>query len=175
MDSFWGNIFANKNPEGREAILSILRKIPVFADLKPRELKEFERVLHRREFEKGEVIFREGEPGVGMYIIYKGSVGIFKNTPSGGEELLAELKPGEFFGEMALLDESPRSATAKALEDSIILGLFQPDLFDLIERKPKLGTKILLNLAHIIGERLRRTNAELQQLREKLVESNIVY
>jgi len=174
VDSFWGNIF-KKAENGREPISGILRKIPVFADLRPRELREFERVLHRREFKKDEVVFREGEPGVGMYIIYQGSVGIFKNKPDGGEELLAELKEGEFFGEMALLDESPRSATARALEPSIILGLFQPDLFDLIERKPKLGNKILLNLAHIIGERLRRTNEELQALRQKLAESHIVY
>ena len=174
MDSFWGNIFTRKT-EDHEAISTILRRIPIFADLKHRELKEFERVLHRREFKKDELVFQEGEPGVGMYIIYTGSVGIFKNSPNGKEELLAELKPGEFFGEMALLDEAPRSATARALEDSVILGLFQPDLFDLIERKPKLGNKILLNLAHIIGERLRHTNQELQELRQKLTESNIVY
>lgn len=174
MDSFWGNIF-KQNERQRESIIDILRKIPVFADMKPRELREFERVLHKREFAQGETVFREGEPGVGMYIIYRGSVGIFKNAPNGKEEQLAELREGEFFGEMALLDESPRSATARALEPSIILGLFQPDLFDLIERKPKLGNKILLNLAHIIGERLRRTNEELQVLRQRLTESNIVY
>jgi CRP-like cAMP-binding protein len=174
VNSFWGNIFKPRGDE-HEPILSILRKIPVFADLKPREIREFERILHRREFKKGEIVFHEGEPGVGMYIIYRGCVGVYKNRPDGGEELLAELREGEFFGEMALLDESPRSATARALEPSIILGLFQPDLFDLIERKPKLGNKILLNLAHIIGERLRRTNEELEQLRRKLTESNIVY
>jgi CRP-like cAMP-binding protein len=75
---------------------------------------------------------------------------------------------------MALLDESPRSATAVANGETTLLGLFRPDLFNLIERKPRLGSKILLKLAQMIAERLRCHNIELQILRQKLEKAEII-
>jgi CRP-like cAMP-binding protein len=111
-------------------------------------------------YKPDEAIFHQGEPGVGMYIIVTGSVHILtgQNGP-----VLAELTDGEFFGELALLDESPRSATAVARTPCSILGFFQPDLFGLIERDPNLGVKIVLRLARSIGERLRRASERLQE------------
>ncbi|OPX34594.1 hypothetical protein B1H10_03275, partial [candidate division KSB1 bacterium 4484_188] len=72
------------------------------------------------------------------------------------------------FGELALLDDSPRSASAVAKTDCKMLGFFQPDLFGVIERNPRLGIKIVLRLAKIIGERLKAANIENQQMRQQL-------
>jgi CRP-like cAMP-binding protein len=78
---------------------------------------------------------------------------------------LAELSEGDFFGELALLDDSPRSATAVAQTPCRILCFFKPELLDLIERNPKLGSKILFKLAWTIGERLKKTNEQVRELK----------
>ncbi len=166
MKSLWQNIFGNKERK-EENILTILRRIPIFQDLSNREIRSIERILHRRTYQEGEVIFRQGDAGVGMYIIEKGVVSIVYEPT---DQVLAELKEGEFFGELALLDESPRSATAIAVSDCKMLGFFQPDLFGLIERNPGLGVKIVLKLAQIIGERLKSANEEFQQMKQQLLE-----
>lgn len=173
VDSFWGNVF-KRSKEDEENVLTMLKGVPIFDGLSNGELKEFERIIHRRQFKANENIFWEGEPGVGMYIIQKGMVKIYKTSPEGKNEELATLKSGDFFGELALLDESPRSASAVAMEECHILGLFRPDLFDILERKPRLGVKVMMKLAQMIGERLRITNTELQNLRAKLQTSEIV-
>ena len=164
MKSLWANIFKKQNPEF-ESISSILKKIPLFSDLSERDLKSLERILHRRVYRKEELIFKEGEVGVGMYIIEKGRVNI---TLGKEAKLLAVISDKEFFGEIALLSETPRTATATSVTDSSILGFFQPDLFDLMETNPKMGNKILLRLAQMIADRLRFSNLENQQLKSKI-------
>ena len=123
---------------------------------------KFERIAHHRYFEPNEHIFWEGEPGVGMYIIKKGVVKIYKMSTDGKNEDLAILKDGDFFGELSLLDDSPRSASAVAVEACHILGFFMPEFFSVLERKPRLGLKVTIKLAKIIGKRLRVTSTELQ-------------
>ncbi len=173
LDSLWSNIF-QKPASPEEDLLTTLRKIPLFAEMSKAELKEFQKIMHRRVFKSNEPIFWEGEPGVGMYIVQSGSVGIYKITPDRGKEEIAVLQGGEFFGELALLDESPRSATCISREKSEIIGLFRPDLFNLIDKKPRLGNKFLFKLAVVIGERLKNTNRELYELKAKLEQSEII-
>ncbi|MFQ5865806.1 MAG: cyclic nucleotide-binding domain-containing protein [bacterium] len=172
-DALWRNIFKN-DAKQTETVIAILKRVPLFKGQSKSELLEFERLIHRRHFKAEETIFWEGEPGVGMYIVEDGLVAIYKDSMEQGREELARLSRGEFFGELALLDESPRSATAVALEDTKILGLFRPDLMGLIERKPRLGNKFLLQLASLVGERLKHTNEELQALWAKFDESKVI-
>ena len=81
---------------------------------------------------------------------------------------LAILKDGDFFGEIALIEESQRSASAICRTDCQIIGFFRPDLFEIIEKHQRLGIKIVLKLAEIIAERLRRTNQEGTQLKAEI-------
>jgi len=162
----WGNgLFKKKNKEGN--IFTTLKKVPIFSDLTPKELAEVEKIVHQRRYKKNETIIHAGDPGLGMYIIINGSVEIVEEDEKAGKRTLAKLSDGSFFGDMALLDEDPRSASAIALVDSDIMGFFRPDFLDLIYRKPKLGIKVLLALARVIGERLRHTNELLVKIQER--------
>lgn len=172
-DALWGNVF-KKNVSQKETTIAILKRVPLFKGMRKSELLEFEKLLHHRKYKADETVFYEGEPGVGMYIVQEGTIAIYKDKTKEGREELAELSRGEFFGELALLDESPRSATAVAKEESITLGLFRPDLLELIERKPRLGNKLLFELAHLIGERLKHTNEELQAVWARLDDSKVI-
>jgi CRP-like cAMP-binding protein len=163
-DTMWGNIF-HKEEKAVQNIYTVLAKIPIFKDLSKKELRLIERILHRRSYKSDEILFHEGDPGVGMYIIESGRVNI---TLGQENKLLAVISDSEFFGEIALLSETPRTATATSVTNSSILGFFQSDLFGLLETNPRMGNKILLRLAQMIGDRLRFSNLENQQLKQKI-------
>jgi CRP/FNR family cyclic AMP-dependent transcriptional regulator len=163
INNQWGNIFREKNEDYRD-IRILLKQIPLFTRLNKGELREMLRLIHHRQYQDGEVIFWEGEPGVGMYIVQKGEVGIYMDYAKEDQKELVHLEPGDFFGEMALLEEDSRSATAVAMNETHLFALIHPDLFDLIGRKPQLGVKLLTALANMLARRLRKTNQDLQQL-----------
>lgn len=162
MDSLWSNIFRRPPLTGTAALL---RRVPMFRDLDRRELAEVEKILYRRQYDAGEVVFEQDDPGVGMYVIERGTVAIVQE-PSG--RTLAQLRAGEFFGEIALLNETPRSARAVATTPAVLHGLFQAELYDLIERAPRLGVKLLLPLAQSLGSRLIHADERLKVLQEHL-------
>lgn len=161
MQTIWGNVFKRQS-NIQDNLKKILRNILIFQDLTDRELAHIERILYRRTYKDGEVIFREGEPGLGMYIIEQGFVDIA--LASDGEKL-AELCDGDFFGELSLLDDGPRTATATAREECRMLCFFQPELMDLLNVSPRLGVKVLLGLSRTLGERLKRANEYIQILK----------
>ena len=158
----FGQHHAEEKPQGRH---HPLRAIPIFTDLSRRELASVERILHRREYQKDEVVFRQDDPGIGMYIVESGKIAIISDP---GAVELSVLSDGDFFGELPLLDSAPRSATAIARTHSRILGFFQPDLFSLIERDPRLGVKLVMHLAAIIGSRLRVADENVRRARLEL-------
>lgn len=137
-------------------IVKILEKVPIFEGLNLVELKKIEIITHEREYMDKEVIFHEKEPGAGMYIIKAGRIKLSKKTEA-KEIFLMSMTDGNFFGEIALLDESPRSATATSDGKTKILGFYRPDFLDLLKREPKLGSKVLLKLSQMIATRLRNT------------------
>ena len=166
-DSFWGNIFQRED-QLQKTVIDRLKGVPLFSDLSTRELEQIAHITHIRTYEIGETVFYQGEPGAGMYIIEQGRVAIVLNLPDKDPLTLTDLEEGDFFGEMALLDESPRSADAVAYTPCTLIGFFRPDLLDLLDRHPRLGGKIILELSRIIGARLRSSNAETQQLKTRL-------
>ncbi len=165
-DSVWANIFNSRKRESEEA--TAIRSVPIFEKLSRKEIKAVEKLVHTRSYVTDETIFNEKDPGGGMYIVMEGTVSIVKNFGGALEKNLATLEQGDFFGEIALLDESPRTATAYSIGDSKILGFYRTDLYELVERRPKLATKIIVNLARVVSERLRHSNTEAQMLREQL-------
>ena len=166
-DPFWSNLFRRRSKDGDE-LVQILREIPIFQDLSRRDFQKLEGILHQRSFAPDEAIVREGEVGVGMYTILTGEVEIVQKSEEGGVLRLATFGPGDFFGEQALLDEeSPRTASAIAVQTCKAVGFFRPDLLDLIEQNPQLGLKIIMRLSQMVSARLRHTNRLLKEARAK--------
>jgi CRP/FNR family transcriptional regulator, cyclic AMP receptor protein len=166
MTDFRARVFGYRNKEHEgESVIAILEKVPIFKDFSQRELAAIARVLHRREYLPDELIIRQDEPGLGMYIIQTGKAVVIAEP---GNIQLSEFEDGDFFGEVSLLDETPRSATVIARSHSTIFGFFQSDLFSLIERDPRLGVKIVVRVAKIIGDRLRKANQQVESLSEEL-------
>lgn len=143
--------------------IEIMSKLLLFKNIPKNTIKMIRARCHLRNFKKNEVIFREGEPGIGLYIIIEGKVEIFKEK-EGKKTILSTLESGDFFGEISLLlTDRPRSASAMALEPTVLLGFFNPDLQILIKRSPHIASLILLNIASILGERLIKTNELLEK------------
>jgi CRP/FNR family cyclic AMP-dependent transcriptional regulator len=135
-----------------------LRKIPLFESLETNEAAELCRLLEVREAPGDATIFRAGEAGDAMYIIEQGRVRISMQAADGHELTLTELREGEFFGEMALLDGKPRSANATTLETSRLAVLSRPHLLSFIDINPNVALEMLTALAR----RLRRTDELLR-------------
>ena len=161
-DGIWANIF--RLGRTKEGVAEILRQVPIFRELNDREMQIMTRVVHTRTFEPDEVIFMESEPGAGMYVIESGGVDILLDHGSNNPLFLAQLEAGDFFGEMALLGDPERSATARARERSELIGFFHPDLLEIMNLHPIMGAKITMGLSRTLAERLRYTNSQLRKL-----------
>ncbi|MEX2528772.1 MAG: cyclic nucleotide-binding domain-containing protein [Gemmatimonadota bacterium] len=122
---------APEQPQG-EAIARLLQKVSLFEGLEANQLEQVVALIRSRAVDAGETVFREGDAGDAFYIVFRGSVEIGKSTPGGGEERLAIRRPGEGFGEMALLNDAPRSASAVALERGELLSLGRQEFQELM-------------------------------------------
>jgi CRP/FNR family transcriptional regulator, cyclic AMP receptor protein len=137
----------------------VFRELPLFDQLTRRQMKEVERIVHQRTYRAGEVIFHSGDTGVALYVLLAGEVKIVLPGETSDEDLeVARLSAGELFGELALLDSSPRSATAVAATPTEAAAIARPDWIDLIHRQPGIGVAILLPLAQLLAVRLRAAN-----------------
>jgi CRP-like cAMP-binding protein len=154
---FWTNPFKR---DSNESDADFIRRVPLFNSLNQRQAEKLLQIIHIREYSEGEIVFREGDPGVGMYIIRSGEIELHRER-SGSSGRFAVLGPGDFFGDIALLNESPRSASAVCSRKTTLYGLFRHDLISLLESDPRLGLKIIYPLAKITAERLRLTLADI--------------
>lgn len=146
--------FFRKLDSHQKEIVSLLHQTTIFSDLTESELLDVMYLLHERVFAQGEVIFTEGEPGLGLYVIFKGEVVIGSRNEE-KKERVAHLGAGEVFGEVSFLDGSGRSSTATAFTKTELIGFYRTELFDLLQRKPALASKILLAMARQLSLRLR--------------------
>ncbi len=160
--SFWTNLF--NSPTERENLRKSIKHIPIFNFLSKKELNELLEITHNRTYVTGEFIFLQGDVGIGLYLIREGEVEIKRKFNDNTELILANLSKGDFFGELALIDNEKRSASAIAKTDCRISVLFKPDLDEFIEKYPKRGIKILQGISLILAERLRNINEDYLSL-----------
>jgi CRP/FNR family transcriptional regulator, cyclic AMP receptor protein len=137
---------------------AFLAKVPLFASLKPALLDELAAKLAPKSYRRAEVIFHQDDPGSAMHIVKSGQVKIATTSPEGEEVIMAILKDSDFFGELSLLDDKPRSANAVAMEATQTLMLRRADFTDMMARHPEMVAGVLASLA----ERLRRTDQLLE-------------
>jgi CRP/FNR family cyclic AMP-dependent transcriptional regulator len=120
------------------AIVEMLQKTPLWSGLAEKELKVIARSFKELKYESGDVIVRKGEAGVGFYLIVDGTVEVRADG-----RVLSKLGPGQFFGEMALLDGQPRSADVVAIEPSRCLAMSSWSFSGIVSEHPKIALKML--------------------------------
>jgi CRP/FNR family cyclic AMP-dependent transcriptional regulator len=133
-----------------------LRQTSLFADLSPRDLRVIDALVHERGYLEGEVVFDEGERGEALYMVLSGRVRVQRVQASGEALVLAEIGAGDFFGDLALLDDAPRAAQARACEPTQLAALFRADFLSLLETHGALASRVSLQLARHLGQRLRQ-------------------
>jgi CRP/FNR family transcriptional regulator, cyclic AMP receptor protein len=137
-----------------------LAAVPLFAGLDGAMLDNIGRGMRPRRFRRGEVIFHLGDPGDALFVVVSGAVKITLPSEAGDEAILATLRPGDFFGELALLDGAPRSASAAALEPTETLVLPRDRFRDLVATEPAIRDALLAALAR----ELRRLTLHVEEL-----------
>jgi len=163
----WSHFFGP--PKEKRALIELMKLLPAFEELTTKELIGVERIIHQRNYREGEKVFDEGMPGAGMYIVKEGEVVIRKIIDSDKKIDLAVIKENNFFGEMALIDEMPRSASATAIKNTTLLAFCKPDLENIKERNPKVAVKIIANIAKLVCKRLVKANENLEMLEKKII------
>jgi CRP-like cAMP-binding protein len=138
-----------------EPQLQYLKGLTLFRKLSTRELRELDELLHERSYQKDEVIFDEGDVGLGLYVVVSGKVKIV-SSHAPLQRLAPEFGPGEFFGELALFEEAHRTGRALATEPTELLALFRTEFFSLLERNRGIGVKILFELSRTVVLRSRK-------------------
>ncbi len=141
-------------PGHRHPRLELLKAVVLFKDLSWRDLAVIDNLLHQRQYLAGEVIFDEGEEGQGLFIVLSGRVKTTRQGTTRG--VLLEFGPGSFFGEVALLDQSVRTAQARAIEDTSIVVLFRAEFYSLLQTHSAIASRISFQLARILATRLRQ-------------------
>jgi CRP/FNR family cyclic AMP-dependent transcriptional regulator len=138
-----------------------LKGVFLFAGLKPEALALIAKVATEEAHATGTKIFQHGDAGDKLYLIIEGKVRISREVPGMGEEALAVLGPGQAFGEMALLDESPRSADARVHERCRVLAIPKDGFDDLLFMHKDLAYEVLWSIVRMLVQRLRETNDKL--------------
>ncbi|HLC85487.1 MAG TPA: cyclic nucleotide-binding domain-containing protein [Candidatus Nanoarchaeia archaeon] len=156
--SLYAEIFREPS---RQEIRDFLLGIPLFTGLKRSEVGHLARLMFKRTFKEGEIIFVEKDIGSAMYIIMNGKVSILKQA---GKKVkpVAHLSNGSFFGEMALLTDAQRSATARADAKTELLVFFKKDLEHVLEEDPAMGLKLMRKLAEVLAQRLQHAITQLE-------------
>ncbi len=142
--------------------VALLRGVAIFKDLDDGELARVAELCRVQEFVSGEYIFREGEAGSRLYLIFEGDVRISRTIPGSGEEALAVLKPGSLFGEMSVFDRSERSTDAISNGGTKVLTISRSDFELLLDFNRELAYKVLWSCVRLLSGRLRATNDSLR-------------
>jgi len=133
--------------------VAVLQQTALFAETPENVLSSIVPIMHEVSFVGGQQIFAKGDLGASLFIVYEGQVGVFN-----GAQQLATFSKGDFFGELALLDAEPRSASAVAQNAATVFRLDQEDFYDVMEERPE----VLRNIMKVLCQRLRRQNEALQ-------------
>ena len=150
----WGNPFLRNN-HGIETDIEFISSVPLFSGINNKGLSKIYPLFYVRNYKKDEIIFRQADPGVGLYIIREGQVAVYKECEDLIKKEITVLNQGDFFGEISLLNESFRSGTIVSSCNTTLLGLFKPELMSLMDSDARLGQSLLFNIAQVLAERLR--------------------
>ena len=138
-----------------------LKETVLFRDLTTFELIKVNKITHTKGFKAEKKVFVEGDKGDSLFIIKKGSVRVSKVDEAGKEKVIAILNPGDHFGEIAMVDTQPRSATVIANEDTDLIQIKSTDFHKLLDSDKEIALKFYKTFVHVLCSRLRDTNESL--------------
>jgi Serine/threonine protein phosphatase len=147
--------------------VEVLRHMPLFHHLTYKEILRVLSVTKVVDYNAGDEILREGEPGDNMFILLKGKVRLHKDGA-----FVTQLGPGAHLGEMALVDKRPRSVSASAEDRTRALVLRRQEFNDIIRNEPRLSVKLLWSFVQVLAQRLRKTTADLTGARQELPDAS---
>lgn len=156
---YWSNSFRSHG-DPFQTLVKLWQQTPLFKDIPDRQCRDLCHGLLPRRYQADEYIFRQDEIGIGAVLITQGRIAIRYDGTT-----LAELEPGDFLGEVALVSEEPRTADAVALVDTELYFLLRPSVDEWMQRSPRHGIVFLRNLSSVLASRLRETNQILSQLK----------
>ncbi len=158
--SAWAIMQAERIERMSEKNEAVLRKTPLFANLTDTELSALARLVSNRRFERGALLFNEGDPCTGLFLVASGRIRIFKLSPSGREQVLAVEGPGSSFAELPVFDGGNYPASASALEDAEVLFISRKDFQNFCREHPDVALKVIA----VVGSRLRRLVGIIEDL-----------
>ena len=140
--------------------MRFLRQVALFRHLNDYQLAIINNMCTRESYFAGHVLFREGDPGSVFYMVISGSVKIYTSNAEGQEKILSIMKAGDSFGELALIDQEPRSASAQVMEDAVLYALRRDHFLSLL----KANFEITVGIMKELSARLRETNRQVHDL-----------
>ena len=146
-------------------VLDTLARMRLFDGLSEDELMLLEKLVFVNRVSAGDTVCREGDRSDFVCFVVRGCLDIVKANVDGGEVVIAHLRPGDSMGEMALVDNEPRSATVRVAEDATLIVLTHKGLEQLRKRSPNAVTQIMENIARLLCVQLRRTSSQLAQFK----------
>jgi CRP/FNR family transcriptional regulator, cyclic AMP receptor protein len=152
-----------------DQIVDLLRGVPAFTNLTEEDLERVVEVAVPRRFDTGEIVFRESDEGDTCYVVRDGRARAIRSHPDGRSITLADFGPGDIFGELAMFDREPRSATVEVLEATELIAILGADMRRLMSEHPSIAVKLIASLA----ERLRATNERLARQSFQTVQSRL--
>jgi diguanylate cyclase (GGDEF)-like protein len=143
---------------------ALLQSAYLFSPLDQEEIQNLISYLHNRSYPAGHLLFREGDPGDELFIIREGKVRISIRLPDGSQRVLRDFGRGDFFGEMAIVENDNRSATAEIMEHSQLYVMKKSDFFGIMHDFPSIAIKIMYRMSTITTERLHSTSEFLEEM-----------
>lgn len=150
-------------------VVELLARVPVFSTLRPADLQRISELAVPREFEPGQVVFREGDSSDTCYIVRSGRARAVREHSDGRVITLATFGPGDIFGELAMFEDELRSATVEAVEPTAAVAVLGPDMRRLMSEHPGIATRLVIAL----GRRLRESNERLSRQSFQTVQSRV--
>jgi CRP-like cAMP-binding protein len=148
---WYRRIFRHRLDDRTREILDVLRSVPAFEHASTGTLHVMAEAVHRRTYRRGESLYYEGDPGLGLYIVEQGRIRLTTETEPGITQELRQVGASEMFGALSVLGDFRRMETAETVTEARVLGFFRPDLKNVVKRNPKAGAEISLALGRTVA------------------------
>jgi len=142
-------------------VIDFLNKIPIFDCLSSDEVQILATHMFFSKYNEGDIVFKEGEKAVYVYFVAYGALDVLKKSETGGQVALATLLKGRSIGEMAIIDEFPRSATVRSRTKSTLILISRQDFNNILNNHTNIGIKILKGISRLLSHNLRKTSSRL--------------